>query len=457
MSRPIRALGAVVVCTLLLQLFPVPAIKAAEPPFPDMERSWYRYQDAVRELVLRRVITGNPDGTFKPTQAINRAEFLKLLFAAKSDIEPSGAQCFWDIPEGAWYAPYVCAAKRRGIVKGYPAGNFKPEQIVNMAEAIKMIVQAYGKEVEEPKGEKWYEPYAAALDVDSVFPSHSYLPQDPLTRERAADLIWREVQHDSDGTVPNVSPGCGKSPSQHPGNITVNGVERTYLLTTPKNYISHDPSPLIIAFHGRTNNNEQVRSYFGLDKRATEFFIVYPAGISNGKGAYSWADPGDTLSKTRDIALFDAIVEKMANTYCIDMDRVFVVGHSLGAWMANTVACIRGGIVRGSATLGGSSVPADCAGPSAAMIINNPKDALSSHSAAIAMRDLRIRENGCSAVADDVEPRSLLCTQYRNCMGGNAVLFCPHTIDKDNRGVYYPHNWPREAGEAIVGFLRTFK
>ncbi len=456
MPRHNSALGAILVCTLLLQLFAVPAMEAEEPPFPDMARSWYRYQDAVKELTLRKVISGNPDGTFKPTQAINRAEFLKILFTAKSDIQPSGEQCFWDIPEGAWYAPYVCAAKRRGIVKGYPAGNFKPEQVVNIAEAIKMIVEAYGKDIEEPKGELWYKPYADALNVDHVFPSFSYVPQDPLTRERAADLIWREVQHDTDRVISNLSPGCGKSGAQPTTSVMVNGVERTFLLTVPRNYVSHDASPLIIAFHGRTNSNEQVRSYFGLDRRADEFFIAYPAGISNGKGAFSWADPGDTLSKTRDIAFFDAMVKNLSEAYCIDMDRIFVAGHSLGAWMANTVACFRGGIVRGSATVGGSSVPVECPGPSAAMIINNPKDPSSSHTAAVAMKDLRVRENGCSPVMNDVEPRSLLCQEAHSCLAGD-VIFCPHTIDKDRRGTYYPHQWPDGAAEAIVGFFRTMK
>ncbi len=428
----------------------------AAAPFPDMERSWYRYQEAVKELTLRKVISGNPDGTFKPTQAINRAEFLKILFTAKSDIEPSGAQCFWDIPEGAWYAPYVCAAKRRGIVKGYPAGNFKPEQTVNIAEAIKMIVQAYGRNIDEPKGEFWYKPYADELAKDHVFPVHSYLPQDPLTRERAADLLLRVLRHDEERIIPHLSPGCGKSAGTTPSSVKVNGIDRGFLLTTPKKYISHDPSPLIVAFHGRTNSNEQVRQYFGFDRRAEEFFIVYPAGISNGKGAFSWADPGDTLSKTRDLALFDEIVKTMSETYCIDMDRIFVAGHSLGAWMSNTVACMRGGIVRGSATVGGSAVPLDCTGPSAAMIINNPKDASSSHTAALAMKDLRIRENGCNPVLNDVEPRSLLCQEARSCQAGD-VIFCPHAIDKDRKGVYYPHQWPDGAAEAIVGFFRTMQ
>jgi polyhydroxybutyrate depolymerase len=90
------------------------------------------------------------------------------------------------------------------------------------------------------------------------------------------------------------------------------------------------------------------------------------------------------------------------------------------------------------------------------MIINNPKDPSSSPDAAVAMQTLRMRENGCSPVQDDVEPRTLLCKEARSCQSGD-VVYCPHNLDTDRRGVFYPHQWPDGAAEAIVGFFRTMK
>ena len=108
--------------------------------------------------------------------------------------------------------------------------------------------------------------------------------------------------------------------------------------------------PLIVAFHGRTNSNEQVRSYYRLDREITDAFIVYPAALSNGNGTFSWSDGTNKPSEFRDIAFFDAIVERLSKEYCIDMERIFVVGHSLGAWFSNSLACVRGDVIRASAT-----------------------------------------------------------------------------------------------------------
>ncbi len=453
------------VCMTLVSLVSVLAIvfsgislpvHAGPPPFPDMAKSWFGYQDAVSYLVQKGSINGYPDGLFHPQETINRAEFLKLVFRSRGAVEPVAGNCFDDVPEDAWFAPFVCAAKRRGIVQGYETGTgsvFKPSQPVVFAEAIKMALKAYGGEVKEVVGEKWYEAYALELDRSGILSRHSYIPWDPLTRERAADLIARFILHEEDRVIMSRSPGCGKTLPAPPTSVPVNGVDRSFFLTVPRGYIAHEASPLIVAFHGRTNSNEQVRSYIGIDKAAQEFFVAYPAAIRSPQGSFSWNSTGDA----RDLAFFDALVYEVASRYCIDMDRIFVVGHSLGAWFGNSVACLRGGVVRASGTVGGSSLMTDCAGPSAAMLINNPHDEFSPSAAAELVRDIRLRENGCQAQSESVQPDALKCRLYKDCDGGNTVTWCPHELDHDPRGVYYPHNWPREAAPAIVQFFRTFE
>jgi len=438
---------------ILLPFTPTAAFGPA--PFPDMTKSWYGYQENVAYLKDKGSIGGYPDGLFHPKQTVNRAEFLKLVFLSKGDGEPVADDCFDDVPADAWFAPFVCAAKRRGIVSGYKVGGrqlFRPEQPIVFAEAVKMTVLAYGKEITEGRGEQWYKPYVDELNRQKILASWSYVPWDPITRERSADLIAKFVRHDEDHIASNLSPGCGSSGRNPSLTLSVAGQDRTYLLTQARSASSQNPSPLIIAFHGRTNSNAQVRNYFGLDRAASNYFIAYPAGISNGNGAYSWSNPGDKAHELRDLALFDAIVEELTQSFCIDMDRIFVSGHSLGAWFANSVACARGGIVRGSATVGGSTTMTNCTGPTAAMIINNPKDALSSHKAAEMMRDIRIKANTCSSLHQNSEPSSLSCTRYAAC-AENPVVFCPHTIDTERDGSYYPHVWPQGTGQAIVKFF----
>lgn len=424
---------------------------AAEPPFPDMERSWWRYQDAVSYLVSNGIIDGYDDGTFKPENAINRAEFLKLVYVGKQTEEPT-RRCFSDINPEEWYARYICTAKEEGIIDGYPDGTYQPERSINFAEAIKIATGAYGWNIADATGEQWFRPYTEELDNKDLLGEHSYLPWSEINRVRAADLIWRLERYEQDQYVPRYSAGCSVVNPSAPTTVQVDGRTRSYLLTVPSGYSHTQRYPLVVAFHGRTNGNSQVRSYYRLDRELTDAIIAYPAALSNGNGTYSWSDQGETPSELRDIALYDAIVEQLASQYCIDFQKLYVVGHSLGAWFSNSVACIRGDVVRASATVGGSSVITDCAGPAAAMIAHNPADRLAPFSGSEANRQQRVEDNNCSwnMVPDSPE---LNCEYHMSCVGGNDVLWCPHNVDEGHGGVYYPHTWPRSTASHIKEFF----
>jgi polyhydroxybutyrate depolymerase len=146
-------------------------------------------------------------------------------------------------------------------------------------------------------------------------------------------------------------------------------------------------------------------------------------------------------------------VELMGETYCIDMDRVFVVGHSLGAWMSNTVACVRGDAVRASATVGGDMAFTHCHGPAAALIAHNPNDNLAAFWGSERVRDLRIEENFCAADTQPVASTDLNCIRYDECTEGNPILFCPHNENNNWKGDYYPHVWPDSMAEETIRFF----
>ncbi len=448
-----RTLSLLVVTSFFCSNLPTGFAQTAVP-FPDTQDTWFRYRDAISGLQERGIIGGYPDGTFRPDAPINRAELLKIVFKGHT-LTAANRRCFSDINPDAWYAPYVCTAERRGIIDGYPDGTYKPEQTVNFAEAIKIILRAYGREITEEGGANWFAPYVKELDDNDILPKHAYIPWDTLTRARAADLIWRVIRYDEEGIVFRFSPGCGRAPpSQIAMSLQVEGQERKFLTTIPESYIYHDPIPLVVAFHGRTNSNEEVRAYYKLDSNIRDAVIVYPAALSNGNGSYSWADAGDGATQLRDIAFFDALVSFISEKYCIDMDQLFVVGHSLGAWFSNSVACVRGDVIRASATVGGDSIMTNCAGPSAAMIIHNPSDTLAPFSGSVRNREQRVKENACSWETVPVEPQAFKCVSHGEC-ADNPVLFCPHENDIDGRGQYYPHNWPRDTGKFIADFFQS--
>lgn len=103
---------------------------------------------AITYLRDKGVISGYPDGSFKPDQVVNRAEALKIILGgygiAPQPALDSGANAdYMDITDWkAWYYPYVNRASNESIVSGYPDSTFKPENTVNLVEALKMVINA---------------------------------------------------------------------------------------------------------------------------------------------------------------------------------------------------------------------------------------------------------------------------------------------------------------------------
>jgi len=86
-------------------------------------------------------VAGYEDGTFRPDAPVNRAEALKILSLASSlqAIEVFSPLSFSDVSLDDWYSPYVTAAASREIVRGYEDGTFKPGNAITRAEAAKIV------------------------------------------------------------------------------------------------------------------------------------------------------------------------------------------------------------------------------------------------------------------------------------------------------------------------------
>lgn len=111
-------------------------------PFPDTDIE-SREGKAAAELYRRGVLGGFPDGEFKGDKPVNRAEAAKfLLLACARDTKAENEISFRDVVNGQWYAPYVRAAAALGIIKGYSDNTFRPGKNVNRAEFAKMIAMA---------------------------------------------------------------------------------------------------------------------------------------------------------------------------------------------------------------------------------------------------------------------------------------------------------------------------
>ncbi len=165
--------------------------------FSDVPRTHTAFS-AISELFDRGVIGGYADGTFRPRNSINRAEFLKILVGGFASHElRNDKRCFTDVGT-EWFSEYVCAAKRLGWVDGYVDNTFKPAQQINRAEAMKILIDAFGAEdlsrgavPSDVRSGVWYHPYVArGVTLGIVDARTLFKPAENLTRADAA--VWIE-------------------------------------------------------------------------------------------------------------------------------------------------------------------------------------------------------------------------------------------------------------------------
>ena len=69
-------------------------------------------------------------------------------------------------------------------------------------------------------------------------------------------------------------------PAIAPTESILNAIPRHYITVVGKNYNANIPTKIIFAFHGRTNPNSQVQTYYGIDRASQgDAIVVYPLGL----------------------------------------------------------------------------------------------------------------------------------------------------------------------------------
>ncbi len=118
------------------------AVLLADLTFDDLANHWSRAE--VEALAARGIVSGDPDGSFRPNGRITRAEFVKLLMPLLGGTATTGsAPEFGDVAPNAWYAPFVSQAAAAGIVQG-AGGRFRPSDPVTREEMAVMLFRALG-------------------------------------------------------------------------------------------------------------------------------------------------------------------------------------------------------------------------------------------------------------------------------------------------------------------------
>jgi hypothetical protein len=189
--------------------------------FRDVVTHWAK--NYIEALYRKGIVTGRDEGIFAPDENLTRAEFVKVaLKSIGEDVQDYKftKSPFSDVPMYAWYAPYISKAKDLGFIKGRDDKTFGPDELINRAEATKILFTAFNFDLTkypaspaesskdrfiDLKKSDWFFPYASFAiqngimsGVQSPANEHQrhFYPGSPITRAEMAKLAMKTIELD---------------------------------------------------------------------------------------------------------------------------------------------------------------------------------------------------------------------------------------------------------------------
>jgi hypothetical protein len=172
------------------QVSPFADVDPAEPNLP-----------FVNYLVSKQIVAGFPDGAFRPNEALTRAQATALMVrAAGLEAGDIATTTFRDVAPGHWAFQIIGAAERAGYLRGFPDGTFRPDEALTRAQAAALVMRLAGAGVPEtplptladlPPGHWGANAIAAGLDAGLVTRRDTgrFAPNEPVTRLEMARAL----------------------------------------------------------------------------------------------------------------------------------------------------------------------------------------------------------------------------------------------------------------------------
>jgi hypothetical protein len=180
-------------------------------PFPDVAAGYW-VRTPISVLAMQKIITGYPNGMFKPTGNITRAEMCTLLMKTRLQARTLGSDTteaksvdfppvFLDVMPKHWAAKYVKEAAELEVVKGYPDGTFKPSANITRAEGVAMIARFAGIPREafiaafpDVRTDYWAAPIISGAynaGILEYLRDQNFEPKRLLTRAETVEMLYR--------------------------------------------------------------------------------------------------------------------------------------------------------------------------------------------------------------------------------------------------------------------------
>ncbi|MCU1370625.1 MAG: hypothetical protein JWO77_1819 [Ilumatobacteraceae bacterium] len=217
----------------------------------------------------------------------------------------------------------------------------------------------------------------------------------------------------------------------------------------PASVTGDDPAPLVVLLHGYGANGEGQAAYLRMEEAADEagMLLVAADGTENATGKQFWnatdacCGPGSDID---DSGYITDVITKVSQDHAVDPERIFVVGHSNGGFMANRMACDHADMVAAIVSIEGATYEDadDCtpSEPVSVLLVHGTADTTipydggsigpNSFPSAEGTLDRWVALDGCDEAAEDPAPADhqivedlppATVTAHAGCEGGAAV------------------------------------
>ncbi|MBC7822763.1 MAG: S-layer homology domain-containing protein [Candidatus Parcubacteria bacterium] len=121
---------------------PTPTPTPAPSSLSDVRGHWA--ETFIQGLISRNLISGFPDGTYKPEAPITRAQYASIVAKAYDLPLKQSATNFSDVPQNFWALDSITKSNRMGFIAGFPDGTFRPGQNLTRVQALVSLVNGLG-------------------------------------------------------------------------------------------------------------------------------------------------------------------------------------------------------------------------------------------------------------------------------------------------------------------------
>lgn len=131
-------------------------VKGTGSPFKDVPAE-SRFAESIAAITDERLLSGYSNGNFGPTQSLTRAQFAAIVdryitntcenaaIASYCSADEKIAK-YSDVKDSYWASNAIQSVSTAGLMSGYGNGEFRPDQTVTRAEAVKVLHKVFSRE-----------------------------------------------------------------------------------------------------------------------------------------------------------------------------------------------------------------------------------------------------------------------------------------------------------------------